>query len=1133
MIFFFKADGTLIKSAPETVYQGSAEAGKVYVVAPLNANMLVDVYYELPNGERWGAYLLENNGTVINNEELPDGWALWSTTLEIAITQYAGTLKAQFGFYQSGKADKVPLITSQGVTITIAKGVIRDLPSAPTADVYAQIVNAISSIKQDIANLPNEYLSNTNEDKIALKNNKAIEYSENATAGTIAKRDSDGKINVSDGTEDLNAVNVGQLNAALEKKVDSSSVSSAAVKNTIAQRTETGQLKAADGVADDDLATVKQLNAVQGNYTDITNIDLNTGDTTVEYDTELGITVNAKGTVTHKNGNTEQPTTKFELPIAAGDGIVIDKAQNEEKISVKVDGEVTETPNSIVKRDSAGRVKTADAVSDEDAASYGQQKALRNYTDAELLKKLDKTGGTITGNLIVSGNLSVSGKTSVIESTTLKVADKLIYVAKDNISALTSPAGLITPKYDGTNDGGLVYDNSGTAYVGDITLDSNGNVDVNTSDLQPIATRDAYSNFTNGHKVKVEVDSSQKNVKFIDGGKDDGINSLTDVNLTLGNITVQYDTTYGIQISSIARFTAQGTNHDAMMDLAIPIIGTDAIVIDKATDSEKIEISGKNFVKKITDSSYSVLYGNSEGTEITVRYSGYPLGNTIPVRIGDGKVQTTSPTEDLDAANKKYVDDNIAAHLVGVYTYKGSKDTYANLPATGNNVGDVWNVEDTGTNYAWNGTNWDSLSANVLDSTGNSTVQAMSQKATTDELNKKVNTSDNFVKAFTIPNGVSIGTLTADVKQKLCNPDGHNYYVYDTTSEMILKYSFTEEDEIIQYKAVYFVNDKAYDITMQILPSNGSWRRSQTVLNGATANPTLTGTEADLTSLKVGGTDYKIPASSGGEAVTPSTATSTATSGTFTSAEWAKLQANDNNYILFNNEIYRLADKAHSGTTGIWSYTHTGWDGTAIMDKSINVTVATGAWTLVVGQESDGVQFVELFPGSVLTEEQLATLKENKANQIIYYGGVKYYFKLAYEKSFNDEWIYVTFYDSVLTLTVNMTTGSANFDIANGGKLYLHSLYFPSVINKPLLTFYHTSPTKVTDEWIYNNLTKFTYCLTFYPTVTSIYRYGGIGLSAPLEQTSSSPSWGAKINLESSASTTISVSQAEYNVTEL
>ena len=126
------------------------------------------------------------------------------------------------------------------------------------------------------------------------------------------------------------------------------------------------------------------------------------------------------------------------------------------------------------------------------------------------------------------------------------------------------------------------------------------------------------------------------------------------------------------------------------------------------------------------------------------------------------------------------------------------------------------------------------------------------------ELNNKVNISDNFVKVFTIPNGASSGTLTADVKQKLCNPDGHNYYVYDDTSEMILKYSFNSDDEIIQYKAAYLQNDKAYEITMQILPSNGSWRRSQTILNGATANPALTGTEAELTGLKVGGTNYKI-----------------------------------------------------------------------------------------------------------------------------------------------------------------------------------------------------------------------------------------------------------------------------------
>lgn len=207
------------------------------------------------------------------------------------------------------------------------------------------------------------------------------------------------------------------------------------------------------------------------------------------------------------------------------------------------------------------------------------------------------------------------------------------------------------------------------------------------------------------------------------------------------------------------------------------------------------------------------------------------------------------------------------------------------------------------------------------------------------EIEKKVNTVDNFVRVFTIPNGVSSGTLTADVKEKLCNPDGHNYYVYDDTSEIILKYSFNSDNEIIQYKAVYLQTNKVYEIIMQILPSNGSWRRSQTVLN--------------------------VPASA-------------------------------------------------------------------------------------------------------------------------------------------------------------------------GGKLYLHSLYFARIKNQALLAFYHTSPTQVTDEWIYENLINNNCCLTFFPTVTSISQYTPLGLGAQLGPTGSSPSWGTSIDLESPSPTTLSVSQADmYLVTEL
>lgn len=779
MIFFLKADGALIKSAPDTVYQGSAEAGKIYVVAPLNAGMLVDVYYELPNGERWGAYLLENNGKVIDDADLPEGWALWSTSLASAITQYAGTLKAQFGFYQSGTADKVPIITSQAVAITIAKGVVRDLPEAPTIDVYEQILNALSSIKQDIANLPNEYLANTNEDKIALKNNKSIPYEKDVSGSTIVQRDEVGRIKALRGEKGNDVVNVAQLDERVKtfKYVggpdDFTDVNGGlTVKKGM---NVNGQMKANTAPKDDnDVVRLKELKEAEiEDLCAISDIDLNTGDTTVEYNTDLGITVNAKGTITRENGFMEQPTTKFEVPIVASDGIIIDKTADSEKIAISgknfrkvATGFSNEIKVYVTKygdTDSWMFLNTdPDGTPGAEIPQYGLGGTLRanmpttildnsvvnrGYADTNYLRK---SGGTVTGDLIVSGNLSVIGETSVIESTTLKVADKLIYVAKDNTTALTSPAGLITPKYDGTNDCGIVYDNSGTAYVGDIKLDSNGNVDVNNSDLQPIATRGVYSNFTNGHKVKAEVDSSQKNVKFVDGGKDDGINSLTDVNLTLGDTTVTYDTTDGIQLTSTGRFTYAEGNKDATIDLDIPLIGTDGITIDKASDSEKIEVSGKNLIKDhypgVNNTGANIInykpFGSSDWGSAFVRNTHSLVDNAGPDAIvgydnyGVIYAKTTSD-DDYSVVNRKYGDENYEPKRLPVERVS--------------NQGFSYSTNSDGTTFEWKAINQDASYGSIPIRTNN--------------------------------NNFSVGNLTADSPSDLC---ANKKYVDDAAEEKTL-----------------------------------------------------------------------------------------------------------------------------------------------------------------------------------------------------------------------------------------------------------------------------------------------------------------------------------------------------------
>lgn len=132
--------------------------------------------------------------------------------------------------------------------------------------------------------------------------------------------------------------------------------------------------------------------------------------------------------------------------------------------------------------------------------------------------KLDKTGGTITGSLTVNGgvtvggNLTVSGTTTTIDSTTLQVTDKLIEVAHGNTTKLTSPAGLVVPKYDGTNSGALVFNGDGMAQVGKVVLDANGNIDTTKSGLQTLATR---TNLVGGNLV--QYDSTNKTL--VDSGK--------------------------------------------------------------------------------------------------------------------------------------------------------------------------------------------------------------------------------------------------------------------------------------------------------------------------------------------------------------------------------------------------------------------------------------------------------------------------------------------------------------------------------------------------------------------------------------------------------------------------------------
>ena len=69
---------------------------------------------------------------------------------------------------------------------------------------------------------------------------------------------------------------------------------------------------------------------------------------------------------------------------------------------------------------------------------------------------------------------------------------------------------------------------------------------------------------------------------------------------------------------------------------------------------------------------------------------------------------------DISVASTTYATkEELNNKVSSVYKYKGSVATEEELPSANNEIGDVYNVETDGMNYAWDGTTWDKLGVTV------------------------------------------------------------------------------------------------------------------------------------------------------------------------------------------------------------------------------------------------------------------------------------------------------------------------------------------------------------------------------------------------------------------------------------
>lgn len=145
-------------------------------------------------------------------------------------------------------------------------------------------------------------------------------------------------------------------------------------------------------------------------------------------------------------------------------------------------------------------------------------------------------------------------------------------------------------------------------------------------------------------------------------------------------------------------------------------------------------------------------------------------------------VTNTQLSSGLDTKADKsntYTKQEVDEKVSSVYRFKGSVNTYNDLPSSAV-VGDVYNVLDTGSNYAWDGTRWDKLSETVDLTPYLTKEEAAETYDTITSVNNKLLTKQDTLVAG---NNISIINNTisvTDFESLLPDQEGHEDEVLST-----------------------------------------------------------------------------------------------------------------------------------------------------------------------------------------------------------------------------------------------------------------------------------------------------------------------------------------------------------------
>ena len=308
-----------------------------------------------------------------------------------------------------------------------------------------------------------------------------------------------------------------------------------------------------------------------------------------------------------------------------------------------------------------------------------------------------------------------------------------------------------------------------------------------------------------------------------------------------GDYLVQSDLSNYVQSSSLSTVATSGSYNDLSNKPTIPTNTSDL-----TNDSGFITSIPAEYVTE---------------TELSSELDNYVTSETLTSGLSTkaDKSTTLSGYGITDAYTKTEIDNQLA----GAFHYKGSVANEAALPQDNNKQGDVYNVEDTGANYAWNGTSWDKLSETIdltpyLTKSEASTTYATKTElsanyATKTELSAKAdsssiptNTSDltndsGFITETDLDGYVTSTTFTQQLNLKADKSELGNYTTTETLNGLLDDKA--DKSELNDYATTESLS--AYATTSSLTSGLSTKADKSTTLSGYGITDAYTKTEID------------------------------------------------------------------------------------------------------------------------------------------------------------------------------------------------------------------------------------------------------------------------------------------------